>query len=290
MSIKNLKQTGEDNEGVYNVMDGLSFARALNNNKEELGTSTQVDLDVHNTPAALKNAFREQTGKIGYHTPGGPDDIFTHEEEGTPVNSPSELKDGLAQIYNKAVNNSIDHIETLTLPTKLTYVEGEELDLTGMTVIAVEEDGDTVEVTDYTVDIAGRPLTTEDTLATVSYAGKSTSFTITVEEGNPVITFYNPISLAGGSYVDTDVEDVRALIEQTQQTGDFINVTLKQIDNSNTYDAVLLANSLISCTVSIDGDEENNHMTIYISLNSETGDESVEVSDIVGFENFSYTA
>lgn len=32
-----------------------------------------------------------------------------------------------------------------------------------MTVIAVEEDGDTYEVTDYTVDIAGRPLTLEGT-------------------------------------------------------------------------------------------------------------------------------
>ena len=187
MAIKRLKQTGEDNQGNFNVMDGLAFARALNNNADELGTTTKVDLAVHNTPEALRKAMKEQSGKIGFHTPGGPDDIFTHAEEGAPVDSPSELKDGLAQIYNKAIGNSIDHIETQTLPTKLTYTEGEELDLTGMTVIAVEEDGDSYEVTDYTVDIAGRPLTVEDTRAEVSYMGEHVYFTITVEAA-PTLT------------------------------------------------------------------------------------------------------
>ncbi|MBQ2639259.1 MAG: hypothetical protein IJF92_00635 [Bacilli bacterium] len=105
MAIKKLVQTGEDNEGNFNVMDGLSFAQALNNNADELGTETKVDLDTHNTPEHLAKAVKEQIGKTGWHTPGGPDDIPTHEEQGAPVYSPSELKDGLAQIYNKELED-----------------------------------------------------------------------------------------------------------------------------------------------------------------------------------------
>lgn len=84
---------------------------------------------------------------------------------------------GVVQNYNGNIPN---HIETRTLPTKLSYVVGEELDLTGMEVVKVEEDGDVEVITDYTVDIAGRPLTLEDTRATVSYQGLEVYFTITV--------------------------------------------------------------------------------------------------------------
>ena len=88
---------------------------------------------------------------------------------------------GVVQNYNGNIPN---HIETRTLPTKLSYFVGEELDLTGMEVIKVEEDGDVSVITDYTVDIAGRPLTLEDTRATVSYQGLKVYFTITVQEDN----------------------------------------------------------------------------------------------------------
>lgn len=101
--MKKLIQTGVDNEGVFNVMDGLSFARAMNENADELSTETKLDLEVHNTPEALAKAFKEQAGKIGFHTPGGPDDLPTFEEEGAPIDSPSELAGGVAQIYNEAI-------------------------------------------------------------------------------------------------------------------------------------------------------------------------------------------
>ena len=97
MSIKKLVQTGENNEGEFKVMDGLSFARALNNNADELETTTKVDLAVHNTPEALRKAMKEQSGKIGFHTPGGPDDLPTSEQ------TVSIQKGGVAQIYNEAL-------------------------------------------------------------------------------------------------------------------------------------------------------------------------------------------
>lgn len=109
MAIKKLCQNGINENGENTIMDGLSFVRAINNNANELGTNTKLDLETHNTPEFIAKALREQTEisekvqKIGYQTPGGPDDMPTHEEEGAPVDSPSELKDGLAQIYNKIV-------------------------------------------------------------------------------------------------------------------------------------------------------------------------------------------
>ena len=54
--MKKLVQTGEDNNGVFNVMDGLSFVQAFNENANELGTSTKLDLEVHNTPEAVVKA------------------------------------------------------------------------------------------------------------------------------------------------------------------------------------------------------------------------------------------
>lgn len=103
MSIKKLVQTGEDRDGVFNVMDGLSFARAINNNADELETETKLDLEIYNTPEAIAKALKEQSGKTGFHTPGGPDDLPTFEEEGAPVNSPSKQEGGIAQIYNEAL-------------------------------------------------------------------------------------------------------------------------------------------------------------------------------------------
>ncbi len=179
--MKKLVQTGEDNEGVFNVMDGLSFVRAINDNATALGTETKLDLEIYNTPEAIAKALKEQTGKIGFHTPGGPDDLPTFEEKGAPVDSPSEQKGGVAQIYNEALGDTTKSIAITTPPDKTTYYEGEELDLTGMVVTATEEDGDTKEVTDYTVNIT-EPLTTADTEFIVNYNGKTATQAITVNE------------------------------------------------------------------------------------------------------------
>ena len=112
MAIKKLYQNGINEDGQNTIMDGLSFVRAINNNADELGTSTKLDLETHNTPEFIAKALREQTETtreeqiIGYQTTGRPDDMPTFEETGAPVNSPSELYDGLAQIYNKEVSDA----------------------------------------------------------------------------------------------------------------------------------------------------------------------------------------
>ena len=80
---------------------------------------------------------------------------------------------------------TLEKIE-VTAPAKTEYVQGEELDLAGMTVTAVYSDGSTKEIAEgytvggYDANVAG-PQT-----VTVTYGGKTASFTVTVtEKGEP---------------------------------------------------------------------------------------------------------
>lgn len=210
--MKKLIQTGVDNEGVFNVMDGLSFARAINENADELSTETKLDLEVHNTPEALAKAFKEQAGKIGFHTPGGPDDLPTFEEQGAPIDSPSELAGGVAQIYNEAI------------------------------------EGDDPE-----------------------------------PEPEPELEFPNPIpwnkeikdDVLGGSFNNLINDCV-----ETEQSQDFI---LKQ--GNNTFECYLEATSNNSADIFLKDNPENNYFNITLDVDAETGDITITIVEITGFED-----
>ena len=75
---------------------------------------------------------------------------------------------------------------TLTPPAKLSYYEGEELDLAGLVVTAAYSDDTTEVVTDYEVSTCDMSVGTHE--ITISYGGKTATFTITVEE-DPVTLF-----------------------------------------------------------------------------------------------------
>ena len=74
----------------------------------------------------------------------------------------------------------------ITGPTKTEYVQGEELDLSGLVVTAVYSDGSKAEVKagDYTVS-GYDPDTAGEQTVTVTYGGKTAAFTVTVEEKQP---------------------------------------------------------------------------------------------------------
>lgn len=78
---------------------------------------------------------------------------------------------------------TLDKIE-LGGDVKTTYTQGEELDLSGLTVTAVYSDGSKVELKagDYTVS-GYDPNTAGEQTVTVTYGGKTAAFTVTVEEG-----------------------------------------------------------------------------------------------------------
>lgn len=67
-------------------------------------------------------------------------------------------------------------------PTKIEYVQGEELDLTGLTITAVYSDGSSTEITEgYEVTGYDANMTGEQTI-TITYGGMSAEFTVTVAE------------------------------------------------------------------------------------------------------------
>ncbi len=78
---------------------------------------------------------------------------------------------------------TVDSIAVKTEPTKTTYKKGEELDLTGLKIEATKNNGSKEEITVTTDMVTGFDSTTigEQTL-TITYNGKTTTFTVTVEK------------------------------------------------------------------------------------------------------------
>ena len=85
-----------------------------------------------------------------------------------------------------AVNVKAKSVTSLSVtkkPNKLTYLEGDSFDKTGMVVTAYYNNNTSGAVTDYTV--SGYTSTTGTKTITVSYGGKSATFTVTVNSRVP---------------------------------------------------------------------------------------------------------
>ncbi|MBQ9964912.1 MAG: bacterial Ig-like domain-containing protein [Clostridia bacterium] len=74
---------------------------------------------------------------------------------------------------------SFSRLEVVKHPNKLTYTEGEALDVTGLVVTAYYNNGTSADVTDYT--ISGYSSTPGMKTITVSYGGSSDTFDVIVE-------------------------------------------------------------------------------------------------------------
>lgn len=74
---------------------------------------------------------------------------------------------------------ALESILITTMPSKLMYNEGEALDVTGLAVMAVGADGSHTDVTAL-VSVDKTVLTCTDTTVTVSYEGKTATFSIVV--------------------------------------------------------------------------------------------------------------
>lgn len=75
---------------------------------------------------------------------------------------------------------AVDHIEITTEPNDKEYLEGDELDLTGLVVTAYYENETSEVVTDYEVEGYNSTKIGEQTI-TVKYGGKTAQFTVTVK-------------------------------------------------------------------------------------------------------------
>lgn len=190
MAIKKLKQSGVVTETDSNYTTGLGFVRAINNNADELGTTKKLDLRTKNTPKHIAQALKEQAkNKISYKTMGGPDDLPDYEQG--PTNSPSSLKDGLAQIYNKELAIQPEPITNIDFDTVSGLQEGEENVASGSLIATLKAVGGTAPFT-YSFN-------------TDSTAGKDNGlFTI---EGDKIKV--GTIALTAGNFkISVKVEDV----------------------------------------------------------------------------------
>ena len=86
---------------------------------------------------------------------------------------------------------TLDSIAITTAPTKVTYVEGESFDPTGMVVTATYSDQSSKAVTGYTYSPNGA-LALTDTKVVISFEGKTAEQAITVnaKQAQVVMTFY----------------------------------------------------------------------------------------------------
>ncbi len=74
---------------------------------------------------------------------------------------------------------AVTALELVTLPEKLTYTAGDMLDTAGMTVVAIGADASRTDVTAL-VSVDKQEISGADTIVTVSYDGKNTSFEIVI--------------------------------------------------------------------------------------------------------------
>lgn len=74
-------------------------------------------------------------------------------------------------------------ISTSNLPIKLQYTEGEELDLSGLVVVAYYDNNTSGTITNYTV--TGYSSTIGTQTITITYQGKAITFTVTVKSKTP---------------------------------------------------------------------------------------------------------
>lgn len=94
---------------------------------------------------------------------------------------PSEENQSSSSASSSRTTATVESIAIETMPTKTSYVEGETLDTSGLSIKVTMNTGDTeIKTSGFTVDIANVPLTPSMTTATVTYRKKTATFNITV--------------------------------------------------------------------------------------------------------------
>lgn len=131
----------------------------------------------------------------------------------------------------------LEGIEIVTPPSKTVYTEGEDFNKTGMKVIARYSDGTTKEITDYTV-INGTDLTTDQTYVTISYQGKTTSQSITVNaKQSDVKTEKAILADFTNSAASINTLSVYYFSDSSKQDYKLIGMNIKDVYRVNTNDS-----------------------------------------------------
>lgn len=153
-------------------------------------------------------------------------------------------------------DDSLKEIKITTPPTKTAYFEGDNFDKTGMIVTAYLNNGNSNEITEYTVT-DGNSLPAGKTSVTISYEEKTVTQAITVSENNvesisittpPIKTNYN----AGEDFDKTGM-----VITAVYSNGD-----TREITDYVITDGTNLKNGQTSVTISYEGKEVTQTITV----------------------------
>ena len=140
----------------------------LTGTDEKMYSGTEVALPNTDTPASTSDALKALYTALGNG----------FKQDAGNVNSGYPVLDWQV---SEAPDPVITGIKITHAPDKTEYTAGEDFDPTGMTVVAVYDNGNEVKITDFTVE-DGKSLTAGTTKVTVKYGDFTAEQTITVTE------------------------------------------------------------------------------------------------------------
>lgn len=168
-------------------------------------------------------------------------------------NSDSTIK---AFTTNTINDDSLKEIKITTPPNKTAYFEGDNFDKTGMVVTAYLNNGNSNEITEYTIT-DGNNLSAGKTSVTISYEGKTATQAITVSKNNvesiSITTPPTKTSYKAGE----DFDKTGMVITATYSNGDTRKITDYEIT-----DGTDLKNGQTSVTISYEGKEVTQTITV----------------------------
>ena len=176
-------------ERPENIGDSFSTTMVVKNGASEtIYVGDQQVMNRDNGAAVFTNV-KDDIGYIGRYPVGSHSENWYNQSDVAEIMIYNRAL-GLAEIqqinaylnekYSEETEATLESI-TVSGPTKTEYKIGEELDLTGLVVIAHYSDGSYQEVTDYEVSGFDSAAAGEKTV-TVTYQGETVSFKITVKE------------------------------------------------------------------------------------------------------------
>ncbi|MGN1101053.1 MAG: bacterial Ig-like domain-containing protein, partial [Huintestinicola sp.] len=113
--------------------------------------------------------------------------------------------------FEKTAKAQVTAIEIAALPTKTTYLIGDKLDVTGGKIKVYYEDGESATVDMTAAMVSGFDSSVEGTQTlTVTYGGKTATFTVTVEKGE--VTIVPSDDNEGNAYIDMSIEELMEAI------------------------------------------------------------------------------
>jgi hypothetical protein len=204
-----------------------------------------------NSNTASQGAALWANGVAEYGTFSVPDDPNTWSGTAIPMISGGYTKDATIQVVNGVlILPALSSIAVTTQPTKTTYTVGQALDTAGMVVTATYGDSTTANVTGWTTSgFSSASVGTHS--VTVSYQGKTTTFSVTVSAYAPnpptdATVIYVAATEGGGGRVDSVIwTQARTQINDALPGTSFAIIVIESISIAGTSGNTFTGNKTV---------------------------------------------